>query len=297
MPAMRVVVAGGTGFLGSALVERLQRDGHSVAVLTRQPTRSHHVRWDPYGPITTWAHVLDGADAVVNLAGAPISKRWTRAHKRAMWTSRVDLTRALVAALKSLRRMAPVLMNASAVGVYGAHGDEPLTEEAGAGSGFLADLGAAWENEARAAGPEARVVLLRNGLVLARDGGALPRLALPCRLFIGGPLGSGRQYMPWIHLDDWTALTVWALTNTAISGPLNATAPNPVTNLEFARTLGRVLHRPAFFPAPAFAVRLALGEMADVALTGQRVLPDKAHRLGFEFRYPLLEPALRAIYG
>jgi hypothetical protein len=293
---MRIVVAGGSGFLGSALVDRLQRDGHTVAVLARQPTRSHHVRWDPYGPITTWAHALDDADAVVNLAGASISKRWTSAHKRAMWNSRVHVTRALVAALKSLR-IAPVLVNASAVGIYGAHGDEPLTEGSGAGSGFLADLGTAWEKEARAAGSEARVVLLRSGVVLARDGGALPRLALPFRLLIGGPIGSGRQYVSWIHRDDWTALTVWALTNPAVSGPLNATAPNPVTNLELARTLGRVLHRPAWVPAPAFAVRLALGEMADVALTGQRVLPEKARTLGFEFRYPLLEPALRAIYG
>jgi uncharacterized protein (TIGR01777 family) len=293
---MRIVVAGGTGFLGTALVDRVQRDGHTVTVLTRQPTRSHHVRWDPYGPITRWAPALEDADAVVNLAGASISKRWTKAHKRAMWNSRVHLTRSLVAAMKSMRQIPPVLVNASAVGTYGPHGDEPLTEESGAGSGFLADLGTAWENEARAAGPEARVVLLRNGLVLARDGGALPQLALPFRLFIGGPLGSGRQHLSWIHRDDWTALTVSTLTNTVISGPLNATAPNPVTNLEFARTLGRVLHRPAFFPAPAFAVRLALGEMADVALTGQRVLPEKARGLGFEFRYPLLEPALRAIY-
>jgi uncharacterized protein (TIGR01777 family) len=214
-----------------------------------------------------------------------------------MWNSRVHLTRSLVAAMRSVRRMPTVLLNASGVGIYGPHGDEPLTEESAAGSGFLADLGTAWEKEAIGAGPEARVVVLRNGLVLARDGGALPKLALPFRLFIGGPVGSGRQYLPWIHREDWTALAVWALTNAAVSGPLNATAPNPVTNHEFARTLGRVLHRPALFPAPAFAVRLALGEMADVALTGQRALPEKARALGFEFRYPLLEPALRAIHA
>ncbi len=294
---MRIVVAGGTGFLGSALVERLQKEGHTVAVLTRQLARSYHVRWDPYGPITAWAHALEDADAVVNLAGAPINTRWTAAHKRAMWNSRVHVTRSLVAAMKSLRRIPPVLVNASAVGIYGPHGDEPLTEESGAGSNFLAGLGIAWEKEALAAGPQARVVLLRNGLVLARDRGALPQLALPFRLFAGGPIGAGRQYMPWIHRDDWTALVLWALMHTAVAGPLNATAPNPVTNLEFARTLGRVLHRPAVFPAPAFAVRLLLGEMADVALTGQRVFPEKAHALGFEFGYPLLEPALRAIYG
>jgi len=196
-----------------------------------------------------------------------------------------------------VRRIPPTLVNASAIGIYGPHDDEPLTEESGAGSGFLAGLGVAWEKEALAAGPEARVVLLRNGVVLGREGGALPHIALPFRLFVGGPIGSGRQYVSWIHRDDWAALVVWALSNTTVSGPLNATAPNPVTNLEFSRTLGRVLHRPAFVPAPAFVVRAVIGEMADVALTGQRVFPDKAHSLGFDFQFPTLEPALRAVYG
>lgn len=294
---MRIVVAGGSGFLGSALVPRLQKEGHTVVVLARQPGRSNQVRWDPYGPLTSWAQHLENTDAVVNLAGAPISQRWSAAHKRAMWNSRVNLTRSLVAAMKSVRQIPPALVNASAVGIYGARGDEPITEETPAGGGFLAGLGAAWEKEALGAGPQARVVLLRTGLVLARDGGALPQLARPFQMFVGGPIGSGRQYLPWIHLDDWTALAAWAITNSAVSGPLNATAPNPVTNAEFARTLGRVLHRPAFFPAPAFAVRLLLGEMSEVALTGQQAFPEKAHSLGFEFRYPLLEPALRAIYA
>jgi len=297
MAAMRIVVAGGSGFLGSALVERLRKDGHTIAVLSRRPARSHHVRWDPYGPLATWAHTLDAADAVVNLAGAPINRRWTAAHKREMWNSRVQVTRSLVAAMKSVRRMPPVLVNASGIGIYGPHGDEPLTEASGAGAGFLAALGVAWEKEALAAGPPARVVLVRTGVVLARDGGALPQLALPFRLFVGGPVGSGRQYVSWIHRDDWTAMVAWALTHTAVSGALNVTAPNPVTNRELARTLGRVLQRPSLMPAPAFAVRLALGEMADVVLTGQRVLPEKARSLGFDFRHPQLEPALRAIFG
>jgi uncharacterized protein (TIGR01777 family) len=294
---MRVVVAGGTGFLGSSLVDRLRRDGHDVATLTRQPTERHHLRWDPYGPVTAWAHALEEADAVVNLAGATISKRWSAAYKRTLWNSRVHVTRSVVAAMRSVQRMPPTLVSASGIGIYGPRADEPLTEETGAGAGFLADLGAAWEKEALAAGPEARVVVLRTGVVLARNGGALPQMALPFRLFAGGPIGSGRQYVSWIHADDWTTMAAWALANAAVAGPLNVTAPNPVTNGEFARTLGRVLHRPAFFPAPAFAVRLALGEMADVALTGQRVLPGKASSLGFAFRHPLLEPALRAIYG
>ncbi|MGH9254644.1 MAG: TIGR01777 family oxidoreductase [Vicinamibacterales bacterium] len=294
---MRVVVAGGTGFLGSALADQLRRDGSTVTVLTRRPDRSHQIRWDPSGSTMEWAHALDGADAVINLTGAPINRRWTAAHKREMWNSRVLATRTLVTALKSARRIPPVFISGSAVGIYGPHGDEPVTEDTPAGSAFLASLGAAWEKEALAAGPQTRVVLVRTGIVLDRNAGALPLMALPFRFFAGGPLGSGRQYISWIHKDDWTAMVRWALANAAVSGPLNVTAPNPVTNLEFVRTLGRVLGRPALVPAPAFALRLALGEMADAVLSGQRVLPGKAQALGFDFRYPALKAALQAIYA
>ncbi|OFW40826.1 MAG: TIGR01777 family protein [Acidobacteria bacterium RIFCSPLOWO2_12_FULL_67_14] len=293
---MRIVVAGGTGFLGSALVTALQRDGHAVTVLTRRPNASHHARWDPAGALSTWAQTLEDVDAVINLAGAPINHRWTAAHKRAMWNSRVTATRTLVAAMKSVRRIPPTLLNASAVGVYGPRGDEPITEESGSGSGFLAGLGAAWEKEAMAAGPHARTVLLRSGVILDRDGGALPQMALPFRLFVGGPLGSGTQYISWIHRNDWVSMVRWALMTTAVAGPLNATAPNPVTSAEFARALGKALHRPAIMPTPAFALKLVLGEMAEVLLAGQRVFPEKAHALGFEFQYPTVESALRAIY-
>lgn len=293
---MRIALAGGTGFLGSALVAELRNEGHSVAVLTRRPSAPHHVRWDPYGSLTNWAHAVEDVDAVINLVGAPINRRWTTTHKRAMWNSRVHTTRTLVSAMKSVRRMPRTLINASAVGIYGPQGDEPLTEESRVGSGFLAGLGSAWEKEAQAAAPHARVVLLRTGIALARYGGALPQMALPFRFFVGGPLGSGRQYVSWIHRDDWTAMVRWALETETVAGPLNVTAPNPVTNLEFARALGHVLHRPSTFPVPAFALRLVLGELADALLTGQRVFPEKAHSLGFEFRYPLLEAALRAIY-
>ena len=292
---MRIVIAGGSGFLGGALVDSLRADGHAVTALTRKATQSHHVAWDPYGSITGWAHVMEDADAVINLAGAPINSRWTASHKRDMWNSRVRSTRTLVAAMKSVRRIPPVLLNGSAVGIYGPHGDEPLTEESRPGGGFLAGLGEAWEKEALAAGPEARVVLLRTGVVLAPNDGALPKMALPFRFFAGGPIGPGTQYLSWIHRDDWVAMVRWALLND-IAGPLNVTSPNPVTNAEFARTLGKALHRPALMPAPAFAVRLVLGEMADVILTGQRVFPDKAHEMGFDFTYPTLESALRALY-
>ena len=294
---MRIVVAGGSGFLGSALVAQLEQDGHWVGVLTRQPQAPNHTRWDPYGALASWASALENVDAVVNLAGAPINRRWTAAHKRMMWNSRVHATRTLVAAMKSVRRIPATLINASAVGIYGPHGDEVVTESTPGGSGFLPALATAWEKEALGAGPQARVVLLRTGIVLDKKEGALPQIARPFRLFVGGPMGTGNQYMPWIHRDDWTGIVRWALTTDAVSGPLNLTAPNPVTNLEFSKTLGRVLHRPAVVPAPEFALRLLLGEMAGVVVTGQRAFPEKAHALGFDFRYADLEPALRAIYA
>ena len=294
---MRIVVAGGTGLLGSALVPQLQQEGHSVGVLTRQPKASHHIQWDPYGSLTSWAHALDNVDAVVNLTGAPINRRWTAAHRRTLWNSRVHSTRTLVAAMKSVRRIPATLINASAVGIYGPHGDEVVTEETPPGSGFLPALAAAWEKEALGAGPQARVVLLRSGIVLDGERGALPQIALPFRFFVGGPVGTGRQYISWIHRDDWTAIVRWALTTETVSGPLNLTAPNPVTNLEFSQTLGRVLRRPTVVRVPEFAMRLALGEMASVILTGQRVFPEKAHERGFDFRYGDPEPALRAIYA
>lgn len=289
-------MTGGTGFLGSALVKRLSADGHSVTTLARNPRRPDQVAWDPDQPFTTWAGVLENADAVINLAGAPINKRWTTAHKRALWESRVNTTRALVAAMKSVRHVPPLLISGSAVGIYGSRGSERLTEKSDLGSGFLAELGEAWENEATAAAPQTRVVLLRTGVVLGPGGGALPQMALPYRLFVGGPVGSGEQYISWIHLDDWIAMVRWALQGT-VTGPLNVTAPNPVTNAEFSRTLGRALHRPALLHAPGFAVRLALGEMADVVLTSQRVFPEKARSLGFDFMHPALASALRAVYN
>jgi uncharacterized protein (TIGR01777 family) len=292
---MHIVLAGGTGFLGSALMRRLASDGHTVTVLTRRPRHAHEVRWDPGGPPSALVPVIEHADAIVNLAGAPISKRWTAAHKREMWDSRILSTRTIVQAMKTLAGP-PSLLNGSAIGIYGARGDETITEESPPGSTFLASLGREWEKEALAAAAVARVVLLRTGIALDRAGGALPLLALPFRLFVGGPLGSGRQYLSWIHRDDWVAMVHWALTATAVSGPLNVTAPNPVTNAEFSRTIGRVLRRPSLLPVPAMALRVAVGEMASELVTGQRVLPEKARTAGFRFEYPELEGALRAIY-
>jgi uncharacterized protein (TIGR01777 family) len=190
-----------------------------------------------------------------------------------------------------------VLLSGSGVGVYGPRGDEPVTEETPPGSDFLSHLAREWEAAARTAEGTTRVVLLRTGIVLDRSQGALPQMALPFRLMVGGPVGSGRQYMPWIHVDDWVAMVTWALTSRALTGPLNVTAPEPVSNRTFARALGRALGRPSLMPAPAFAVRMAVGEMADsLLLSGQRAIPAKAQALGFQFQYPQLDAALRQIY-
>jgi uncharacterized protein (TIGR01777 family) len=294
---MNIVIAGGTGFLGAQLVRWLRNDGHATTVLTRNPRRPHEVQWDPYGSPASWVHVLHDADAVINLAGASISKRWTAAHKREMWNSRIRSTRTLVEAMKSVPRAPALLLNASAVGIYGPRGDEPLTEASAPGSGFLASLGREWEKEALAVGPQTRVVLLRSGIALDNDGGALPQMALPFRFFVGGPISSGRQYFSWIHRDDWVAMVSWALTTSGVAGPLNVTAPNPVRNGDLARTLGRVLKRPALLPVPAIALRVVVGEMAGELVTGQRVLPEKARAGGFAFQYPELESALRQIFG
>jgi uncharacterized protein (TIGR01777 family) len=299
---MRIVVTGGTGFLGSALVARLQQD-HDVVVLTRQAPhqtvqkQAERIVWSPHRREGAWTLAVQHADAVINLAGEPIAEgRWSPARKDAIRRSRVDITRAIVDAIREAPRP-PALISGSAIGIYGTRDDTPLTESSPTGSDFLASVCQDWEAEAQRAAEVTRLVLLRTGLVLARNGGALAQMALPFRLFAGGPLGSGRQYWSWIHRDDWVEMVRWALANTAVTGPLNLTAPGPVTNTQFARTLGRVMRRPALVPAPAFALRLALGEMADaMILSGQRVLPQQAEALGFAFAYPDLEPALRAIY-
>lgn len=294
---MRIVVAGGTGFLGRALVERLSGD-HDVAVLTRHPRSSTDIAWSPQRPDDAWVRAVQEADVVVNLAGESLdSGRWTAARKAMIVDSRIGPTRALADAIRSASRP-PAFLSASAVGIYGSRDEDTITEGSSLGSDFLARLCRDWETEAQRAADVTRVVLLRSGVVLSGSGGALPRIALPFKLFAGGTLGSGRQFLSWIHLDDWLEMVCWAMASMPFDGPINLTAPGPVTYAELARTLGRVLHRPTLMPAPAFALRLVLGEMADaMILSGQRVLPQKAQALGFAFRYPSLEPALRSIYG
>ena len=288
---MKAVIAGGTGFLGSALASSFRADGHDVTIISRRPHGPDQVAW-------TDRSALEGADVVVNLAGTSLdSGRWTEARKTEILHSRVEATEAIVKAMSEVSRRPAMLLNQSAVGFYGAHGSESVTEESPPGSDFLASVCVAWEAAAMKAAWMTRVVLLRTGLPLDASGGALPRLALPFRFFAGGRLGSGEQYWSWIHIDDWVRMVRWAIEQPDLNGPLNATAPAPATNRELADALGRALRRPAFAPAPAFALRLLLGEMADaLILSGQRVLPAKATRSGFEFRYPDLESALEHIY-
>lgn len=299
---MRIVLAGASGFLGRPLVLALAADGHQLVLLTRRPKGAtpgiREVAWQPDGTAGSWAEVLDGADAVVNLAGESIAgARWTAARKAALIGSRLLSTRSLIAAIDRATARPPMLVSSSAVGYYGLHGDEMVTEADGPADDFLGRLSLEWEHAAQAAeSGGTRVVLVRTGLVLERDGGALKAMLPPFQFGVGGPLGDGTQYWPWIHRTDWIALTRFLLAHPTLRGPINATAPMPVTNQEFSQTLARVLKRPCLFRAPAFALRLAMGEMADaLLLKGQRVVPARAQEMGFTFEYETLEPALRAI--
>ena len=303
---MKILLAGGTGFLGVPLVESLLQERHDVVVLTRRAAavspnaRVRFVQWAPDAQTGIWPAELDGADVIVNLAGEPIAaKRWSNRQKQQILDSRVHATRRLTQAMATAARPPSVFISGSAVGYYGPLADEIVTEETPAGSDFLASVCVKWEAEAeRASGPRTRVVCVRTGLVLEKDGGALSKMLLPFKLGAGGPVGSGRQYWPWIHRRDWIDLVRWAMTTPSCSGPINAVAPNPVTNAEFASALGHAIHRPAFMPTPAFALRLMLGEMADaLLLSGQRAVPAKAQSLWFTFRYARVDHALRAIFS
>jgi hypothetical protein len=255
--------------------------------------------WEARDDLTGWGHVIDGADAVVNLAGESIgARRWSEEQKTRMRESRLGATRAVGRAIAVAVHRPSLLLNASAVGYYGTPGDKRLVERSDPGDDFLARLCVDWEAEAlRAGGDSTRVVMLRTGVVLERDGGALARMLLPFRLFAGGPIGTGGQYMSWIHRRDWIALATWLLSQRE-EGPFNATAPEPVTNAEFSRHLGAALGRPSWLPAPAFALKTLLGEMADALLLGgQRVIPQRALELGFAFTFPTIDLALADILG
>jgi hypothetical protein len=301
---MKLIVTGATGFIGVPLCRALREAGHEVVALSRRAAEARArlgegvrvAEWDGRSQ-GEWEREVDGAGGVVNLAGESVAaKAWTPAQKEKLRASRVDATTVLVSAMERAASRPAVLVNASASGYYGSRGDEILTEESPPGSDFLAGLTVAWEEAATRAEPlGVRVVRIRTGVVLGEGGGALAKMVPPFRMFAGGPLGNGRQWFPWIHLDDEVGLMLWALTNDAVSGAVNATAPNPVTMAEFARALGRALGRPSWAPVPAIVLRCLMGEMADIVLTSQRVLPTVAERLGYRFRYTEVEAALRSI--
>ena len=298
---MRLVITGASGFIGRALCDKLLAQGHALILFTRGSPRDANtgtkrwLHWTP-GALREWDVALDGADGVINLAGEPIAeKKWTPTQRRRIEKSRIDATHSLVQACAKAKQRPQFLINASAVGYYGPHGDEMITEEIAPGNDFLSVLCRDWEEEAKKAEELGmRVVRLRIGIVLGHGGGALGKMAQPFKYFVGGALGSGQQWMSWIHLEDLVGLIVQTIDDPRTAGPVNATAPTPVRNKEFCQTLAKVMHRPCWATVPGFALRMALGDMAEMLLTGQRVIPAVAEKSGYRFRYPTLEPALQA---
>ncbi|MEY4704646.1 MAG: hypothetical protein RL042_842 [Nitrospirota bacterium] len=301
---MHIVVTGGTGFIGRPLCASLVQEGHRVTLLTRRKEEAQRlfgsavtaVEWN--GTETgAWEQSLEGADAVINLAGAPIADaRWTDARKRLLTESRVLTTRLLVEAMSRRSSKPRMLISASGIGYYGASDDRVLDEGAARGQGFLADLCLQWEAEAlQAAQFRTRVVILRTGMVLEQDGGALSKMLLPFRFFAGGPIMPGTQWVSWIHRRDHIGLIQWLLTTPSVSGPINAVAPEAVRMNRFCEVLGQTIHRPSWLPVPGFALQMALGELGTLMTTGQRVHPAKALSEGYVFHHPTLESALQAI--
>ncbi len=298
---MRVIITGGTGLIGRHLSESLVRDQHEVIVLSRNPSNASKLpagvrveRWDGQ-TAEGWGKLADGADAIVNLAGENIGEGlWTTERKRRIVESRLNAGRAVVQAVEAASSKPEVVVQASGVGYYGNRGDEELTEGSAPGEGFLARLAVEWEASTAAVEPlGVRRAIIRTGGVLAREGGALPKMILPFRLFIGGPLGSGKQWLPWIHIADEVGAIRFLLENASATGPFNLVAPQPLTNANFGRELARVIRRPYYMPAPAFAIRLLLGEMASVVLEGQRALPAKLLQAGYRFHFSDAASALR----
>jgi len=301
---MRVTVTGATGLIGSRLVAALARRGDELTVLSRDPAQARELlgsgiqalRWDPLGEPAP-ADALAGRDGVIHLAGEPVAQRWSAAAKERIRTSRESGTANLVAGLRSADPRPRALVSASAVGYYGPRGDEDVTEREPPGRDFLAEVCVAWERAALAAQQlGVRVAVVRTGIVLDRNGGALAKMLPPFRAGGGGPVAGGRQWMPWIHLDDLVGLYVAALDGSGgdWSGPFNAGAPAPVTNRDFSKALGRALHRPALAPVPALALRALYGEMAQIVTTGQRAVPQRPLALGYAYAHPDLDAALRS---
>jgi uncharacterized protein (TIGR01777 family) len=303
---MRVAVTGATGTIGRALVRELVARGDEVVALSRDPERAHERlgegvetrEWAKPSVEPAPAAALAGADAVVHLLGEPVDQRWSDDAKRAIRDSRVNGTRYLVAGIRDSDPRPPVLVSQSATGWYGARGDEPVDETEAAADDFLARVVQAWEAEARAAEDLGlRVVTTRTGVVLSEDGGALAKMLTPFKLGVGGPVAGGRQYVPWVHVDDVVGAIVCAIEEERLRGPVNVTAPEPVTNRELSKRLGRVLHRPAVAPVPALALKLLYGEMSSIVTTGARVVPGRLAEIGYRFRRPDLDDALRQATG
>ncbi len=301
---MKILVTGATGLIGRSLCRALTDESHTVVAVSRSPAKPQGLavaevyQWDPQsGPLPQAA--LDGVDAVVNLAGEPLdARRWSDQQKRLIRDSRVVTTRNLVEGLSSVDRKPAVLVSGSAVGFYGDRGDEQLEETSPAGRGFMSEVCEEWEREAaRATELAVRVVEVRTGVVLSADGGALQKMLSPFKLGLGGPLGSGKQWFPWIHIKDIVGIFRHAIVTSSLTGPVNGVAPEPVTNREFTRELARALHRPAFLPVPEMALRVLMGEMSEVLFGSQRVVPKAALASGYECHYPLLASALADLLG
>ncbi len=303
---MKIILTGGTGFIGGAVLKELLEAGHSVSLLSRSERRSHSAAqknlrtfaWDGKNQ-GIWSSEVNGADAVINLAGEPIAqKRWTPAQKAVMLNSRIDAARAIVAAIEKADKKPAVLVNASAVGFYGNVDSDDVPESYPKGTGYLADTCAQWETEAREAEKlGVRVVLTRMGVVIDLGGGALEKFIPPFRFFFGGPLGSGKQWFPWVHREDAAGAILFALSHPNVFGPVNVAAPDPVTMRQFCDALGMAMRRPSWATVPAFALRILLGEMAEMLIGGQCAIPKKLLDAGYKFRYPNLPEALEDIFN
>ena len=301
---MKVVITGGSGLIGRTLCKQLVGKGHDVAILSRNPDRVSGlpagvqvVGWDGRSS-RGWEHLVDGADAVINLAGANLADgRWTAARKREILESRLNAGRAVVEAVSKARRKPRVVIQASAVGYYGSRSEAEVTEESGAGNDFPAQVCVEWEASTQPVeAMGVRRIVVRTGVVMSTEGGALPRMALPFKLFAGGPVGTGKQYFPWIHIEDEARAIIW-LMERGTSGIYNLTGPQPLTNKEFSSFLGRAMGRPSALPAPSFALKALFGEMSTILLDGQRATPHRLLTEGFEFRYRGAEPALRDLFN
>ena len=299
---MRIIITGGSGLIGRALVDSLTQDGHEVIVLSRTPDSVKNLpkgacaeKWDGKSA-QDWGKFVNGADAIVNLAGTTISERWSEDRKREIRESRVNAGKAIVEAVKAAEKKPRVVVQSSAVGYYGPRGAEEITEDSSAGSDFLASVCQDWEaSTAELDAMGIRRPIIRTGVVLDKNGGALPKMVLPVKMFVGGPLGSGQQYFPWIHLHDEVVAIRWLIDNSSAHGVYNLSAPQPVTNKEFTHAIGKVLGRPTFMPVPAFAMKTLFGEMATLLLDGQREMPMRLVKEGFKFKFTNAEAALRDV--